>query len=316
MRFTGLYVPLITPFTATDEVDGEALARLAGEALDAGAAGLVALGTTGEPVTLTAAERQRVLDICAGICLERGVPLIVGAGSNGTADSARDLAAVDPRASAVLSVVPYYLRPSEEGVIEHFRHLAAASPVPLVVYHIPYRTGRSLSAETLCRIAELPNVAGFKLAAGGIDETVIAFLARATGTDILAGDDLYTAPLLALGATGAILACANVAPAEYADLIAAWRTGDLDRARALGNRLVPLAQALFAEPNPVVLKAVLAAQGRIATPAVRLPLLPATETATTAALFALSELDPVAPIRSGASADADSSVVRQNVPLS
>ncbi|MCX4099277.1 4-hydroxy-tetrahydrodipicolinate synthase [Nocardia sp. alder85J] len=292
MTFTGLYVPLITPFTAADEVDADALAGLAYEALDAGAAGLVALGTTGEPATLTLAERQQVLDVCAGVCRERGVPLIVGAGSYSTADSARELAAVDPRAAAVLSVVPYYLRPSEEGVVAHFRQLAAASPVPLVVYHIPYRTGRALSAETLCRIAELPNVAGFKLAAGGIDETVIAFLSRATGTDILVGDDLYTAPLLALGAAGAILACANVAPAEYAELIAAWRTGAVEHARALGNRLVPVAQALFAEPNPVVLKAVLAARGRIATPAVRLPLLPASENATAAALSALDALGP------------------------
>ncbi|WP_460729606.1 4-hydroxy-tetrahydrodipicolinate synthase [Nocardia heshunensis] len=290
MTFTGLYVPLVTPFTAADEVAADALEALAHQCLDAGAAGLVALGTTGEPTTLTLDEQARVLDICAGVCRERGAALIVGAGSNATAASTRALHALDPRATAALAVVPYYNRPSEAGVLEHFRALAAASPVPVLIYHIPYRTSRTLSAETLCRLAELPNVAGFKYTAGGIDDTTIAFLSRLPEhTSILAGDDLYAAPLLALGASGAILACANVAPAAYSDLIAAWRAGDIARGRELGNRLAPLAAAMFAEPNPVVVKAVLAAQGRIPTPNVRLPLLPASPESTAAALAALPE---------------------------
>ncbi|MGW4529427.1 4-hydroxy-tetrahydrodipicolinate synthase [Nocardia sp. NPDC004340] len=288
MTFNGLYVPLVTPFTADDELAADALEALAHEVLDAGAAGLVALGTTGEPTTLTHDEQRRVIDICARVCAERDVTLIVGAGSNATHDSARALSALDPRATAALAVVPYYNRPSEDGVVEHFRVLAAASPVPVLIYHIPYRTSRTLSAETLCRLAELPNVAGFKYTAGGIDETTVAFLARVPEhVSVLAGDDLFAAPLLALGATGAILACANVAPAAYADLVAAWRTGALDTGRALGNRLAPLADALFAEPNPIVVKAVLAAQGRIPTPNVRLPLLPASPEALAGALAAV-----------------------------
>ncbi|MTE11638.1 4-hydroxy-tetrahydrodipicolinate synthase [Nocardia aurantiaca] len=289
MTFTGLYVPLVTPFTAADEVAADALEALAHEVLDAGAAGLVALGTTGEPATLTADEQTRVIDICARVCRERDAALIIGAGSYATLDSARALTALDPRATAALTVVPYYLRPSEDGVVEHFRTLAAASPVPVLIYHIPYRTARTLSADTLCRLAELPNVAGFKYTAGGIDDTTVAFLARVPErTAVLAGDDLYAAPLLALGAAGAILACANVAPAAYADLVAAWRAGDLARGRELGNRLAPLASALFAEPNPAVVKAVLAAQGRIPTPNVRLPLLPAGEASLSAASAAIA----------------------------
>ncbi|MBF6333741.1 4-hydroxy-tetrahydrodipicolinate synthase [Nocardia transvalensis] len=288
MPLTGLFVPLITPFTSAGELATDALEALAHEVLDAGAAGLVALGTTGEPATLTPAERHRVLDICADVCHRRGVPLIAGAGSNSTADSAQALAALDSRVTAALTVVPYYTRPSEEGVVAHFARLAAASPVPLVVYNIPYRTGRTLGAETLCRLAELPNVAGFKHAVGGIDDTTVAFLSRVPEqTAVLAGDDLFAAPLLALGASGAILASANVAPAAYADLVAAWRDGRVDRARELGHRLAPLAAALFAEPNPVVIKAVLAAQGRIPSPAVRLPLLEATDDAVAGALAAL-----------------------------
>ncbi|MRH88728.1 4-hydroxy-tetrahydrodipicolinate synthase [Nocardia sp. SYP-A9097] len=289
MTLTGLFVPLITPFTATGEIAASALEGLAHEVLDAGATGIVALGTTGEPDMLTAGERRRVLDICANVCAERQVPLIAAAGSNITASSVRDLRTLDSRITAALTVVPYYLRPSEAGVVEHFRQLAAASPVPLVIYHIPYRTGRPLGAETLCRIAELPNVAGFKYTAGGIDDETIAFMSRAADhTAILAGDDLYAAPLLALGATGAILACANIAPAAYTDLISAWQSGPLDRARRIGNALAPLASALFVEPNPTVIKGVLAAQGRIPTPAVRLPLLPASQQSIEAALTALT----------------------------
>lgn len=288
MTFTGLYVPLVTPFTATGEIALEALSGLAHQSLDAGAAGLVVLGTTGEPATLTAAEQRRVVDVCASACRERGAQLILGAGTNTTAGSVDAVAALDARAAAALTVVPYYTRPSEAGVIEHFRRVAAASPVPVLIYHIPYRTGRALSAETLCRLAELPNVAGFKYAGGGIDDTAMDFLSRVSpGTSVLAGDDIYTAPLLALGASGGILACANVAPAAYVELIAAWRGGEIEHGRRLGNSLVPLASALFAEPNPTVVKGVLAAQGRIPGAAVRLPLLPAAESSVSAALAAL-----------------------------
>ncbi|MFJ9370222.1 4-hydroxy-tetrahydrodipicolinate synthase [Nocardia sp. NPDC101769] len=289
MTFTGLYVPLVTPFTADGDLAADALEALAHEVLDAGAAGLVALGTTGEPATLTADEQARVIDICANVCRERAAALIIGAGSNATVDSARSLTALDPRATAALAVVPYYTRPSEAGVVEHFRTLAAASPVPLLIYHIPYRTALTLGADTLLRLAELPNVAGFKYTAGGIDDTTIAFMSRLPDhTSVLAGDDLYAAPLLALGASGAILSCANVAPAAYADLIAAWRRGELASGRELGNRLAPLAAALFTEPNPVVVKAVLAAQGRIPTSAVRLPLLPASDGSLSAASAAIA----------------------------
>ncbi|GAB3419281.1 4-hydroxy-tetrahydrodipicolinate synthase family protein [Flindersiella endophytica] len=285
MSLTGLFVPLVTPFTAADELAADALEALAHAVLDDGAAGIVALGTTGEPATLTAAERRRVVDICAEACVERGAQLIVGAGSNSTAGSIDQLAGLDRRAAAALTVVPYYTRPSEAGVVEHFRRLAAASPVPLLVYNVPHRTGTSLSAGTLTRLAELPNVAGFKHAAGGIDDATIGFMSSLpAGVSVLCGDDLYTGPLLALGASGAILACANVATRAYAELVNAWRAGSLDEARQLGNRLVPLARALFAEPNPVVIKAVLATQGRIPSARVRLPLLEASPEATKAAL--------------------------------
>jgi 4-hydroxy-tetrahydrodipicolinate synthase len=285
MVLTGLFVPLVTPFTAADELASDALEALAHAVLDDGAAGIVALGTTAEPATLTATESRRIVDICAGVCEERGAQLIVGTGSNSTAGSIDMLADLDPRATAALTVVPYYTRPSEDGVVEHFRRLAVASPVPLLVYNVPYRTGRSLGADTLGLLARLPNVVGFKHAVGGIDDATVAFMSSVpTDVAVLAGDDLHTGPMLALGACGAILASATVATRAYADLVAAWRDGPIDHARRLRNRLVPLARALFAEPNPVVIKAVLAAHGRIPTPHVRLPLLASSAAATAAAL--------------------------------
>jgi 4-hydroxy-tetrahydrodipicolinate synthase len=290
MTLAGLLVPLVTPFTADGGLAAGALERLAHEVLDDGAAGIVALGTTGEPATLTAQERARVVDVCAGVCRERDALLLVGVGSNSTAASVEALAGLDPGSTAALTVVPYYTRPSEAGVLAHFRELAAASPVPLVVYHIPYRTGLSLGADTLLALADIPAVIGLKHAVGAIDEATIALMsARPDDFAVLAGDDLFAAPLLALGASGAIAASAAVRTSSFAALVAAWRTGPVDLARSLGHRLAVLSAALFAEPNPAVIKAVLAAQGRIPSAAVRLPLLPASEAATRAALSVLAE---------------------------
>jgi 4-hydroxy-tetrahydrodipicolinate synthase len=285
MELSGLYVPLITPFTDTGQLDPEALAALAASVLDEGAAGVVALGTTGEPATLTRDEQRKVIDTCARVCAERGGQLIVGTGSNNTAASTDMLSKLDPRAAAALSVVPYYTRPSQDGVVEHFRHLAAASPVPLVVYNVPYRTSLSLTPDTLQRLAELPNVAGFKHSVGTIDDATIEFMARASSdVAVLAGDDLYAGPLMALGARGAIMASANLLTRRYADLLRTWQHGPIDHARTLHDQLAPVTRSLFAEPNPVVIKAVLAARGHIPSPQVRLPLLRATQTAVTAAL--------------------------------
>jgi 4-hydroxy-tetrahydrodipicolinate synthase len=287
----GLYVPLITPFTADGKLATDCLEGLAHAVLDEGAAGLVALGTTGEPATLTEAERLEVMDTCARVSRERGVQLIAGAGSNDTASSAEELRGLTrwPQISAALSVVPYYTRPSQEGVVTHFTRLAAASPVPLVVYNIPYRTGRTLSCHTLLRIARLPGVAGVKHAVGGIDQETVTLMARRPADfAVLAGDDAFASPLLALGAAGGILASAHLRTSEFAALIAAWQSGDAAGARDLGHRLLPLSTALFAEPNPVVIKAVLHAEGLIPSPMVRLPLLEASRESVNGVFAVLS----------------------------
>jgi 4-hydroxy-tetrahydrodipicolinate synthase len=272
----GVLVPLITPFDADGRVAAGALEALAGEVLDAGAAGLVALGTTGEAAALDDAEKRLVLDVCQRVCASRGAPLIAGAGSQDTRASvtALDGLARWPRVSAALVPVPYYTRPGEAGVLAHFSALAERSPVPLIVYHIPYRTGQPLSAATLRAIGALPGVAGVKLATGGVDPVAIELLGDPPpGFAVLAGDDLYLSPLLALGAAGGILASAHLVTGRFAALATAWADGEVAVARDLGPALARVAAAAFAEPNPTVIKGALHAQGRIPTPDVRLPLL-------------------------------------------
>ncbi|MFB9185529.1 4-hydroxy-tetrahydrodipicolinate synthase family protein [Dactylosporangium sucinum] len=274
----GIYVPLITPFDAAGSVDFDALHDLAGSLLADGVAGFVALGTTGEPATLSEAERDEVVAVCAKL----GAPLLVGAGGSGT-DATIEAVRRLPSGVTAMVMVPPYLRPGPAGVLAHFRAVAAASPVPIVVYHVPYRTGQALDTPTLLELAAIPGVAGLKLAGGPISGDTIELLgAVPAGFSVLGGDDAVISPLLALGACGGILASAHVDTAAFVELHAAWRAGDVGRARPLGHRLAGLARALFAEPNPAVIKAVLHAEGRIPSPAVRLPLLPASPEALAA----------------------------------
>ena len=290
---TGLFIPLITPFTADGELAADALERLAHQVLDDGATGIVALGTTAETATLTEQERSAVLAICSRVCRERAAPLVAGAGTNDTGRSAAALAdlAGYPEVRAALVVVPYYVRPGEAGVLEHFRALATGSPVPLIIYNVPYRTGQGLSWRGVAKLAGLPGIAGVKHAVGSIDQDTIAMMAgRPAGFSVLGGDDPYISPLLALGADSGILASAHVRTKDFARLISLWRDGQAGAARQLGHQLAPLSQALFAEPNPVVIKSVLHRLGQIPSPVVRLPLLPAgTDSADAAHLLALAQ---------------------------
>ncbi|MFF1508316.1 4-hydroxy-tetrahydrodipicolinate synthase [Streptomyces sp. NPDC058326] len=286
---SGVHIPLITPFTPAGDVALESLESLAHELLTDGAAGLVALGTTAEVATLSPAEKASVVEVVARVCRERGAPLMIGAGSNDTAASLEALTALKavPEAGSALALVPYFTRPSEAGVVAHFTELASASPVPIVIYHIPYRTGQDLSAQALRRLGALPGIAGVKYAAGGITAATVELMADLPdGFAVMAGDDAFFSPLLAMGAHGGILASAHLATGAFADLVRTWHAGDAVTAAALGHRLAKLSAALFTEPNPTVIKGVLHAQGRIPSAAVRLPLLPAGPDAVADALSA------------------------------
>jgi 4-hydroxy-tetrahydrodipicolinate synthase len=289
----GVHVPLITPFTKDGRVADAALERLAHDVLDGGATGIVALGTTAETPTLGAEERLAVIEICARVCRERNATLIIGAGSNDTAATAAALGELTrwPQAAAVLVPVPYYTRPREAGVVAHFTQLAAGSPLPLIIYHVPYRTGQPLGPACLRALARLPQVVGIKYATGVIDQDTVDLLADLPPRfAVLAGDDVLLFPLLAMGAVGGILASAHLVTGRFAELVASCRRGDGLRARDLATGLAGLSAALFAEPNPTVIKAVLHAQGRIPTPDVRLPLLPAGPDSVEAVLKQLVDL--------------------------
>jgi 4-hydroxy-tetrahydrodipicolinate synthase len=295
----GVFVPLVTPFDEAGRVDVACLERLAAEFLDAGAAGIVALGTTGEASALDDAERSQVVAACARVCGDRGAQLIVGAGTNDTRTTIarhEQLAEV-PGVVASLAVVPYYVRPSEAGIVAHFTEVAERSPVPLVVYNVPYRTGRGLGVTSLLELAAHPNVAGLKQAVGGIDADTLRVLAEAPPSfAVLGGDDAYLLPTVLMGGAGAIAAAAHVGTSDFVRMIDDGLAGRVADARARAEALLPVVLALFAEPNPAVIKGVLHAQGRLPTPDVRMPLTNASKSAVDDALAAITGATPV-PVR-------------------
>ncbi|MGZ4676532.1 MAG: 4-hydroxy-tetrahydrodipicolinate synthase [Acidimicrobiia bacterium] len=291
LRLRGLYLPLVTPFAEDGSVALDAVTSLCNEYLDAGAAGIVPLGTTGEATALTAAEKHAVVDACSAVCVARGAQLVVGAGTNSTATTVaavREFAST-PGLSAFLIVVPYYVRPSEAGIVAHFRTVADASSVPIVLYNIAIRTGRNLSAAGVLEAAAHPNVAGIKQAAAGLDLDTLELL-RGAPDDfaVLGGEDPFLFPIVLMGGAGAICASAHVCTEQFVSMIECGLARKVEEGRAHAEALLPVVQSCFTEPNPAVFKGVLHAQGRIPTPDVRLPLTNASAEAIAASLAALA----------------------------
>jgi 4-hydroxy-tetrahydrodipicolinate synthase len=288
----GVYVPLITPFDASGAVALEALEHLAWESLEAGAAGLVPLGTTGESPALDAGERRSIIECVARVAAERDAHLIVGAGGNSTqrsVEAVEELREVDGL-TAVLSVVPYYVRPSQEGILAHFRAVAQASPAPLVLYNIPARTGRLLEPDGLLELAREPKIIGVKQAVGLLDEATLRVLAEAPDDfAVLGGDDAFLLPMVLMGGAGGITASAHVCTERFVAMMECGLAGKVDEGRAHHEALLPVVAACFAEPNPQVFKGVLHAQGRIPTADVRLPLVNASPVSIDRALAAIDE---------------------------
>lgn len=286
----GVYIPLVTPFAADGSVDLEAVEQLAVRALDAGVAGLVPLGTTGESPLLDSDEKHAVVDVCTRVARGRGAHVIVGAGTNSTRSTVSAVEGLaESGATAALCVVPYYLRPSQAGIVAHFEAVAAASPVPIVLYNIPSRTGQPLEPDSLLRLANTANVIGVKQSVGAVDVGTLRVLAEAPDDfAVLGGDDPILFPLVLLGGAGAVAASAHVCTRRYVEMIECGLAGKVDEGRAHHEALLPVARACFAEPNPAVFKGVLAAQGLIATPDVRAPLANASPAAVEAALEAIT----------------------------
>ena len=288
----GVYIPIVTPFAEDGSVAIDALEGLCRSYLDSGAAGIVALGTTGESTALDADEKHAVIAACSKACADRSAQLIVGAGTNNTRttrQAVQELAGT-PALVATLVVVPYYVRPSEAGIVAHLKAVAEVSPVPLVVYNIPARTGRNLSAQNVHQLARTPNFAGVKQAPAALDDDTLELL-RLTNTvdgfSVLGGTDTFLFPLVLMGGAGTICASAHVCTERFVAMIECGLAGKVDEGRAHAEALLPVTQALFAEPNPAVFKGVLHTQGRIPTPDVRLPLLNASPETTQRALDAI-----------------------------
>ena len=277
--FRGALTALITPMRpaagGASELDEPALVALVEAQIAAGIHGLVPCGTTGEATTLSAAEHLRVAELVVKTARRR-VPVLAGAGGNDTA-RAVELARACKAAGAdgTLQVTPYYNRPTQAGLVAHFRAIAEASDLPVVVYNVPGRTGCDLLPETVAELARDPRIVGIKEATGDMNRAarLRELLPGRRDFALLSGDDFTVLPFLALGGHGVISVTSNVAPQWVAGLCDAAMAGRWDDARALHDRHYPLARALFSQPNPIPVKAAVALQGRC-TGDLRLPLLP------------------------------------------
>jgi 4-hydroxy-tetrahydrodipicolinate synthase len=270
--FSGIWIPLVTPFE-NGRVDHDALRRLARSYVEAKVAGFVALGTTGEPSSLDHGEQAEVL---ATILDEaRHIPVVVGlAGNNAVELRERALRLNELPIAGLLVPAPYYVRPSQAGLISHFTTLADISAVPLIVYDIPYRTGVRLDLASLLTLAGHPNIRAIKDCAGSFETTLALILDGRLS--VLAGGDLNMFNTLCLGGHGAIAASAHVRAADFVAVYNDIKAGRIDEARARFHRLAPLIQALVSEPNPAPVKCALDVLGMI-RPELRAPMTPATD---------------------------------------
>lgn len=281
----GLWVPIVTPFGPDGGIDEASLRQLGTRLLEDGAVGLVALGTTGEPATLAAAERRVVVEVCGASVQAVNRSLIVGAGTNSTDATIDEIKMLSAAANvdAALVVVPYYTRPTEAAVVEHFQIVAEASPVPVVVYNVPYRTGRALGADAILDLAAHPNIVGLKQAVGCLDRDTLEILRHRVnpsvdrGFAVLAGDDAFIAPSVLMGATGAIAAAANLCTSTFASMVEAAFANDVDRASALAEALLPIVDAGFAEPSPAVWKGAMHRLGELPSDTLRRPMTSASD---------------------------------------
>lgn len=286
--FTGIWVPLVTPFH-NGEIDFPALHALARRIADAGVTGLVACATTGEAASLCDEEQLAVLD--AILKAVPGCPIVMGLAGNNLAHLLERQKQIQHRPIAGLQVPPpYYIRPSQAGVTEFFRTIANAATVPVILYDIPYRTGVAIERPTFELLAQHPKIAAVK-DCGGSQKSTMALIAE-TELDVLAGDDQQILATLCLGGTGAISAAAHIRPDWYVRIAQLVKAGDLDQARALFYRLLPLIELLFEEPNPGPLKAALSMMGEMRNE-VRAPMQPASAALTERLTPLLKQLDCV-----------------------
>jgi 4-hydroxy-tetrahydrodipicolinate synthase len=292
-NWSGVGTALVTPFTRAGEIDEPALRALVSRQVEGGVHFVVPCGTTGETPTLSADERERVIRMTVEICRGR-VPVLAGVGGYDTAEVAATASAVEALGvQGLLSVTPYYNKPTQEGLFQHYAAIAARTSLPVIIYNLPGRTGCNVEPRTLARLAAIPNIVAVKEASGNM--TQICEVCRVVPDDftVLAGDDAMALPAMAVGGRGVISVASNVVPDRMARLVNAALAGDFGAARAEHHALLPLMLVNFIESNPIPVKAALAMMG-LCEEVYRLPMVPPSEASRTKIRQTLAELGLVA----------------------
>lgn len=270
MLFEGVFPAIITPFKEDLSLDEEGLRRNIEFLQKSGIAGIVPCGTTGESATLSFEEHKRVVEVAVDCS---NVPVIAGTGSNNTAE-ALDLTrhAADAGADAALLITPYYNKPNERGMFEHFRLIAEKCNIPIILYNVPKRTGIDMRPDLVARLSKVKNIAGIKEASGSLPQ-VSQIIEQTNGSSftLLSGDDDLTVPIMAIGGKGVVSVVANVAPKKTVDMVNAMLQGNVAAARKMHYELAPLVRAMFLETNPIPVKTASRLMGMAAGP-LRLPL--------------------------------------------
>jgi 4-hydroxy-tetrahydrodipicolinate synthase len=275
-KLRGCGTALVTPFEHDEAIDEEALARLVDYQIEGGVDFLVPCGTTGESVTMSDDEQARVVELTIKGSAGR-VPVVAGAGGYNTREAIHRVKRyAELGADAILSVTPYYNRPTQEGLYEHYRAIAEASSVPIILYNVPGRTGCNLEPATVARLADVDRIIGIKEASGNISQIGEIASLVASSFRIFAGDDSVVLPVTALGGVGVVSVASNLLPRQVSDLAHACVAGLYDQARALNRSLLPIFKAMFIETSPIPVKAALAMIGMIEE-VYRLPLVPIAE---------------------------------------
>jgi 4-hydroxy-tetrahydrodipicolinate synthase len=270
---SGTGVALVTPFNSSMAIDEPALARVIEHVIAGGVDYVVTLGTTGETPTLSREEKIRVSRFTIDTVNNR-VPVVVGAGGSDTREVIREIEKLPTdHAVAVLSASPYYSRPSQEGLYQHYKALASASPKPVLIYNVPSRTGRNVNVSTVLRLAELSNIGGIKEAGGDMAQCALILRDRPADFLVVSGDDALAFPQIAIGMHGVISVVANSFPQAFSSMTRAALSGDLKKAKKINDGLIEGYELLFAENNPAGVKAALAELGLIENE-LRLPLVP------------------------------------------
>ena len=270
--FKGSIVAIVTPFK-NGKFDEETYRELIEFQIKNGTSAIVPVGTTGESATLNMEEHSKVIGVAIEAVNKR-VPVIAGTGGNSTGEAIELTGhAKEAGADATLQVTPYYNKPTQEGLYQHFKAIADAVPVPQVLYNVPGRTGVNMLPETVARLAELPEVVAIKEASGSLGQMAEIVNLAGDKITLLSGDDNVTLPVLSLGGKGVVSVVANIVPKDSADMITAWEAGDVAKAREMFYKLLPLCQAMFFETNPSPVKTSLALMGKIADE-MRLPMCP------------------------------------------